>query len=194
MGKNNSYIRTFIAVKVDDPIREGFVHIQNELNSVSPYVRWVRPTSVHITLKFLGNTPLSVLENIMSNLSDAIEGINPFTLEIKGLGVFPSLTRPRVIWVGIQNSNTLQLIKEKVEALISPLGFPTERRKFAPHLTIARVKSHQSEVGTVVKHYIPIFENTYSWILDVQDVYFIKSTLHPKGAQYEDILGVNLRQ
>ena len=138
-------IRAFIAIELPDDIREGLGRLITQLNSNQPDVKWVEPTGIHLTLKFLGYVASNRIAEITEAIADAATGIPPFTLEIKGLGAFPNLNRVRVVWVGIEGKtdNLLQLQK-RLDENLDILGFPPEQREFTPHLTLARVRDSAS--------------------------------------------------
>ncbi len=181
-------LRTFIAVHLDDELRMNLGLLQDRLRAqVAPRsVRWVRPAGIHLTLKFLGDTPATKVGDVAATLTRAAAGISPFTITMGGLGCFPNTRRPRVIWVGLQEeTGALASLRDAVEAEVSPLGFPTERRSFHPHLTLGRVQRRASklqvrEIGRVVA---AITTGTVDEMA-VHAVSYIKSDLRPTGAVY----------
>jgi 2'-5' RNA ligase len=191
-----STIRTFIAVELDEELQTNLRRLQERIRGqVAPRsVRWVRPEGIYLTLKFLGDTPLSKLDEIKAALARAATGVGSFTFTVEGLGCFPSIRRPRVVWVGLQEpSGRLARLRDAVEAHVAPLGFPMERRRFSPHLTLGRVlrrasKSEIVEIGQVV---------TASEIgtldeMAVTVVSHIKSDLRPSGAVYTTLFEAEL--
>jgi 2'-5' RNA ligase len=181
-------VRTFIAVELDEELRDNLRHIQDRLaEQVAPgSVRWVRPEGIHLTLKFLGDTTVDQLEEVKAALARAAADVGPFTFTVTGLGCFPNSRRPRVAWVGIQElTGTLARLRDAVEEHVAPLGFPTEKRPFSPHLTLGRVhrrasKSEVREIGEVVAtSTIGIVDE-----MTVTSVSYIKSDLQPRGAVY----------
>ena len=189
-------IRTFIAVELDEDVKEGLLDLQNRLRDrLSPRsVRWVQPEGIHLTLKFLGDTPEEKVDNVKTALAQAVDGVTPFTFSVRGLGCFPNLHRPRVVWVGLQEAGgTLARLQKAVEREVAPLGFPTEKRAFSPHLTLGRVQRYASnsevrEVGEVVSSIQlgPVGEMT------VEAVSYIKSDLRPSGAVYTTLYEARL--
>lgn len=189
-------LRTFIAIELDDELRDNLGHLQARLRErVSPgSVRWVRPDGIHLTLKFLGDTPQAKVEEVQAALAQAAADVGPFTFAVAGLGCFPNARSPRVVWVGLQElSGALARLRDAVEAQVAPLGFPTEKRPFRPHLTIGRVqrrasKSEVREIGEVVATSIigTVDEMT------VTIVSYIKSELKPSGAVYTTLFEAKL--
>ena len=104
-------------------------------------VRWVRPQGIHLTLKFLGEILASKVDTVSVAMVGACAAYAPFSLSIRGLGCFPNLRRPRVLWVGVEEpTGVLAALQRDVERALAPLGFPPETRPFSPHLTLGRVK------------------------------------------------------
>jgi 2'-5' RNA ligase len=189
-------VRTFIAIELDEELRANLRDLQDRLRGqLAPRsVRWVRPQGIHLTLKFLGDTPVSRLDDIKAALAQAATEVGPFTFTVGGLGCFPNTRRPRVVWVGLQEpTGALVRLRDAVEAQVAPLGFPTEKRPFSPHLTLGRVqrrasKSEVHEIGEVVAaSMIGTVDE-----MDVTVVCYIKSDLRPSGAVYTTLLEAEL--
>jgi 2'-5' RNA ligase len=180
--------RTFIAIELDEELRDNLGRLQDRLaGQVAPgSVRWVRPEGIHLTLKFLGDTTVDKVEEVKAALTQAAAGVGPFSFAVTGLGCFPNARRPRVVWVGIQElTGTLARLRDSVEDHVAPLGFPTEKRPFSPHLTLGRAhrrasKSEVREIGQVVA------SSTIGIVGDqtVTSLSYIRSELTPRGAVY----------
>jgi 2'-5' RNA ligase len=110
------------------------------LKSADPTLKVVDPKQIHITLKFLGETPESKVPVIAEAMKEAAKGIEPFTVRLRGTGAFPSKNRIRVIWVGMNDILPMGTMATRLDELLSQQGFERERRPFAPHLTVARTK------------------------------------------------------
>ncbi|MFC2058662.1 RNA 2',3'-cyclic phosphodiesterase [Chloroflexota bacterium] len=188
-------IRAFIAIELPEPVKEALGRILSELKEMdhSP-VKWVDPEGIHLTLKFLGNIPDGRVTAITTAYSGASNDASPFRLELNGLGAFPNLRKPRVVWVGMGGdiANLLKLQKNIERALV-PLGFPAEKRSFSPHLTLGRVRDRASaperhSLGEIVASLkaggTPSFE--------VSSVSLIRSTLTREGAIYNRLASVAL--
>lgn len=181
-------LRTFIAIELDDELRMNLGRLQDRLRiKVAPRsIRWVRPEGIHLTLKFLGDTPQAQVGSVQAALARAAAGIPPFTITMGGLGCFPNTRKPRVVWVGIQEmTGALNQLREAVEAEVSPLGFPTEARAFHPHLTLGRVQRYASrmEVSEIGEAVAASATGTVDE-MEVSAVCYIKSDLRPTGAVY----------
>jgi len=181
-------LRTFIAIELDREFLGILEDLQCRLREqVAPRsIRWVRPEGIHLTLKFLGETRTDQLSAVKAALDQAASGIRPFTFTAGGLGCFPNSRLPRVVWVGMyEPTGTLSRLQDAIETHVAPLGFPTEKRPFRPHLTLGRVQRHASksevrEAGEVVaaSEIGPLDE------MRVERVSYIKSDLRPGGAVY----------
>jgi 2'-5' RNA ligase len=181
-------LRTFIAIELDADLRAGLERVQSGLRErIAPRsVRWVRPDGIHLTLKFLGDTPLEVVEQVKQALDQAAVAATPFVVTVGGLGCFPNARRPRVLWAGLQEpTGTLARLQAAVEEHVAPLGFPTERRTFHPHLTLGRVQRYasKSEVQEIGQAISSSLEGKIGE-MKVTGVSYIKSDLQPSGAVY----------
>jgi len=129
-------MRIFIALDLEDVIRERIDRFIEGVRGIVPDARWVLPESLHITLKFIGEKPAETIDD----LKRALAGIDlaRFDLSLKGYGFFPTAKSARVFWVGIESGPELVELAKSVDQLTSALGIPKEDRPFSPHLTLAR--------------------------------------------------------
>lgn len=140
-------LRLFVALELPAPILAALEQLQDQLRAdrSARVVRWTRPEGIHLTLKFLGETPSARLDAIRAGLQAAASAHRPLQLGAAGLGCFPNPRAPRVVWVGLTGDlDALAALQSAVEAAIAPLGFPTENRPFSPHLTLGRVRQDAS--------------------------------------------------
>jgi 2'-5' RNA ligase len=190
-------IRTFIAIELDESIKNELTKLQERLKDKAPRgsVRWVKPKGIHLTLKFLGDVPADQIEEITKALQKGCQGVAPFSLSCGGLGCFPNLNRPRVMWVGIQEeTGTLAQLKKSIEGNVAPLGYPTEKRKFSPHLTLGRVQRRASagdrrQLGDL----IGTLDIGLLGQMEVHSVNLMRSDLRPSGAVYTRLAEVELK-
>ena len=129
-------MRIFIALDLDDAIRQRIGRFIEGVRGFAPDARWVLPESLHITLKFIGERPAEMIEDIKRVLA-GVE-MAPFDLSLEGYGFFPTAKSPRVFWVGIESGLQLLQLAKAVDEMTSALGIPKEQRRFSPHLTLAR--------------------------------------------------------
>ena len=156
-------------------------------------VRWVRPEGIHLTLKFLGDVSSDALPDIKAATENATAGIGSISLRAEGLGCFPNMKRPRVLWIGLKGQlDALRSLRDQVEEQVSPLGYPTEKRPFNPHLTLGRVKSSNirevSAIGKAVE--ATTIGEVAGWT--AKSVSIMQSTLRPDGAIYAALETYNL--
>ncbi len=183
-------IRAFIAIELPAPILAQLEQVESRLKPLLPpgCLRWVKPDSVHLTLKFLGQVPSDQIDIISSALRNSVAALHSFELEVSGAGCFPNLRRPRVMWVGIQEEapgGRLSAVQRAVENTIAPMGYPTEPRAFSPHLTLGRLardvsSSDLRKIGEGVRD--SAVGSLGHWT--VSQVALIKSDLRPTGAVY----------
>ncbi|MBI4303902.1 MAG: RNA 2',3'-cyclic phosphodiesterase [Chloroflexi bacterium] len=138
-------IRAFIAIELPSELKNGLYQLETELKRRQSSARWVDPENIHLTLNFLGNIDAAKTGEITEAMEEAAQGIPPFQLEVKELGVFPNLKRVQVVWVGISGEvDKLMQLQQGLETNLAILGFAPEERKFTPHLTLARVRNEAS--------------------------------------------------
>ena len=187
MSYNPEQIRSFIAIELPQKVQHGLGQLRSELErDEHPFVKWVNPESIHLTLKFLGNIPFKQVEEIAKAMGEAFRGIPPFHLEISGVGAFPNINRPRVIWVGIIGEiDKLLSLQQNIDSALAPFGFAKEERPFVPHLTLARIREGASTAEKKSLGELLIsarFEISYS--IDVETISLMRSQLTPEGAIY----------
>ncbi len=129
-------MRIFVALDIEESIRDRIARFMEGVRGFAPDVRWVRPESLHITLKFIGEKPPEAVEEIKRALS-AIQ-MAPVEIAFRGYGFFPSAKAPRVFWVGIESGPQLAEVAGAVDKTLSSFGIPKEQHAFSPHLTLAR--------------------------------------------------------
>src|SRR5580704_10384621 len=129
-------MRIFIALDIDDAIRARLEQFLNGVRGFAPEARWVRPESMHVTLKFVGEKPSEAVEEIKR----ALHTIRAGAIEIvfRGYGFFPTAKAPRVFWAGIGAGPELAALAKLADEATAGLGVPREEHEFSPHLTLAR--------------------------------------------------------
>lgn len=187
-------IRTFIAVELPPDLKTALGSFQNSLSIPTQAVKWVNPESMHLTIKFLGDTPLSQIPNIIKGLEKAAQVCYAFTLSTTRIGAFPSLSSPKVIWLGLEGEiEKLNTLFAEVEKNISGLGFPAEKRDFAPHLTLGRLKevAAKSDLQTAaetLKTAPPVPKTSFKAL----NICLFKSQLLPAGPVYTRLAQISL--
>jgi 2'-5' RNA ligase len=178
-------IRCFIAIEVEEPdILRQVNRIQQELQSTGAKLKVVEPQNLHFTLHFLGNIDESRID-ALSEILQEIEG-NTFDVELVGLGCFRP-QRPRVIWIGCTTGSEHIIQHQKIIGReLRANRFPSEKRKYSPHLTVVRVRSglNRDQLMEIVQRN----ENKEFGKFRVKSIKLKKSTLTPKGPIYEDLV------
>ena len=188
-------IRSFIAIELPPQIRAELSSLEEKLRAGQhPFVKWVDPGGIHLTLKFLGGIPSSTVPEIIEAMTRAAQPASPFSLQLGGLGVFPNWQRPQVVWVGMGGDiDKLAGLHRDLETALSSLGFASESRRFRAHLTLGRLRERAlpkdrqkfGEWVTSIK-----FETSLSF--EVNALSLMKSQLTPSGAIYTQLASVEL--
>jgi RNA 2',3'-cyclic 3'-phosphodiesterase len=175
-------LRLFIAAHPPDAVLRGLADLSRSLASRGDGVRWVKAEGIHLTLKFLGNTDEVMVPAIGRAAAECARGVGNIPLTVGGLGVFPDMKRPRVIWVGLSGDIArLSAVRDALEDVCFALGFEKEGRAFRAHLTLGRVRDRLT-VDTIKK-----IEESRTVVLGdmvVDGIELIKSDLSPSGAVY----------
>jgi 2'-5' RNA ligase len=129
-------MRIFFALDIDDAIRQRIQRFMEGVSGFAAYARWVRPESLHVTLKFIGEKPIETVEEI-KRAAAAIRA-DAIALSFRGYGFFPTAKAARVFWVGMESGARLTALAQSVDEVTSTLGIPKEDHAFTPHLTLAR--------------------------------------------------------
>lgn len=188
-------IRTFVAIELPEEVGSALEELQSDLRRrlQTTAIRWVNPRGIHLTLKFLGNVPADQMDEVARALRAACAGVPPFEFSLAGLGCFPNPRRPRVIWVGLGGDLTLlHQLRDAVEEHIAPLGYPTERRAFAPHLTLGRVKRATRDEARRIGEVIEAADPGTVARVQVNQVNLMRSDLRRTGAIYTRLAAVAL--
>jgi 2'-5' RNA ligase len=176
-------IRSFLAIELPKPILKKIEEVEADLKTAHADVRWVSPGKIHLTLKFFGNIEESRTDSIFQSIEESVRSTQPFSLKVQGVGAFPSMKSPRVIWMGLVTGNQILIsFQKEIEAQLEKIGFQPEDRPFRPHLTLGRVKSSRGKndlVGRIEKHKEGEFGN-----FQVDRVILFKSDLKPSGPTY----------
>ena len=181
--------RLFVAIDLPDEVKTLLRSLQAQLGRHTRAVRWADPDGTHLTLKFLGAVQVAQIEAVTQGMHAAARGHAPLTLRTEALGGFPNGQRPRVLWLGVAGDlDALGAVKDAVEREIAPLGFPTEQRPFAPHLTLGR--SHKdprpaelAEIGRALAQTAAPAPVAF----EVRELVLMRSELRPGGARYTPV-------
>ncbi|MCA1759499.1 MAG: RNA 2',3'-cyclic phosphodiesterase [Bacteroidales bacterium] len=175
-------LRTFVAVKIKPAplLLQAFINLKKEL-SCEP-VKWVEPNNLHLTLKFLGDTFPSQVDEIGEELNQVSKQFSSFSFELEGLGYFKNKGMPRVLFANIKDGEVLQLVAAEINNRLVKLGFEPENRPFKPHLTLARIKFLKNKKAfyqAVEKYSETLFQS-----VNIDELIFYRSILRPEGPEY----------
>ncbi len=192
MSDSGTKLRLFIALEVPPKVRGNLSAVQEKLRQSEARVTWVKPDKMHLTLKFLGNVASDRTEDIAETLSTAVESFASFPVEVFDVGTFPVGRRARVVWAGIKKGGEKVVqLQAAVQKGMDSLGFPDEKRRFRPHLTIGRIKSSQ-KIGRMLE-LLKLSKNKKFGRFQVGFVSLIKSVLTSAGPDYTVLYKANLR-
>jgi RNA 2',3'-cyclic 3'-phosphodiesterase len=175
-------LRCFIAINIPETIKKEIGKLVETLIKHDADVKWVTTANLHLTLKFLGDTPEMAIPQIQKALSTVVSSYKPFYIKIGGTGVFPNRKYPRVYWIGIEGDGTLKNLKEDIENSMINFGFNKEDKDFNPHLTIGRVRSLKGSIKTFNE--LGAFQEKEFGVINVESIKIMKSDLKPKGPEY----------
>lgn len=178
-------IRSFIAFDMEsDEVLNKLSAVQKLLIETGADLKTVAPQNIHITIRFLGNISPSMAEKIYETMQKV--QFSPFVVQLCGLGVFPSLNYPRVVWVGMtQGAEQLKSVFSQLEPEIQKLGFPRDAYGFSPHLTIARVRSGRNK--QLLAELVTKKANYDFGTINADCLRLKKSQLSPKGPTYSTL-------
>ena len=183
-------MRTFIAIPLPSESQGMLARLQDNLRTFKADVRWTSIPSIHLTLKFLGEVDPGIVPRMAQELKAVMISERGFPISLSGLGAFPNLRNPRVIWCGVhENAGKLASLHKAVDAACVRLGMLPEERDFKPHLTLGRVngKTNLHPLLECIKIGSGL-ESTFT--VDHFNIY--KSVLHPRGAVYSILERVEL--
>jgi 2'-5' RNA ligase len=179
-------VRLFTAIFLPEAATAAVAALPRRVSS--PRLRWIPPISLHLTLKFLGETRESRLPEIEDALSRATSACRPFRIGLSGGGAFPNDRRPRVFWVGISGDVVpLADLASRMASDFAEIGFPEEERAFAPHLTVARCRADARCLPADGEAFAAAAASLSVDVFPVEAVRLVRSHLDGTGARYESL-------
>jgi 2'-5' RNA ligase len=175
-------------VLLPDAVRQ---RLASEIERLRPHatdVAWVAPANLHVTLKFLGQVDEARVPVLVDALRAAAAGHRALDVAVRGLGAFPTPSRPRVLWAGLADAAGLAPLADAVDAACGALGFPRETRPFAAHVTLGRVREPRRQPQLAEA----LARDTEFGRLRVARVSLMRSELSPRGARYTELAGLSL--
>ena len=178
-------IRAFIAVGIDPKTVERISEATDQLKPSIAGIRWAPLTNLHLTVKFLGDVEETTIDPIARALRQHIAPFPRFTINAKGLGVFPDVKRPQVLWVGLEGIHLAELAST-VETALKPLGFEPEKRGFKPHLTIGRWRQRDKSTAKFIAE-LERWAGYEFGKSEVRNIILFQSMLRPEGALHRPL-------
>ncbi|MFA5622296.1 MAG: RNA 2',3'-cyclic phosphodiesterase [Thermovirgaceae bacterium] len=182
-------VRCFVCVELDGSVREKLSRWVSHFKKMMPEIRWVREDAYHITLKFCGEIPYTLLYKLESTLEHglSLKKTRPFPLELAGIGAFPGLRRPRILWAGIGGEDYLvQRLAAIVERAAVAAGMEKDKRPFHPHVTLARIPLGVDLPVEALREMNNSSESWGEW--NVSSLTLMRSELLPEGPRYSPIV------
>ena len=194
-------MRLFVALDIDDVIRNRIARFVEAVRDFAPEARWVKEESLHVTLKFIGEHPAIAVEGIQQALQTI--ATPPLKIGFRGYGFFPTANSPRVFWIGMEAGPELASLAAAVDEKLLALGVPKEERKFNPHLTLARLSggsaSRRSDRGDRVDGTFQQLQLKLAALptpefgtMTAHEFFLYKSQLSPKGSNYTKLARLSL--
>jgi len=195
-------MRLFIALDIDEAIRKRISLFVDGVAGFAPDARWMKPESLHVTLKFIGEQPGAAVERIKNALGTI--AIEPAEIHFSGYGFFPTAKSPRVFWIGIDAGPQLATLAAAIDEQTATLGIPKEDRAFSPHLTLARGRSGSGSPRRL-KADAPnrIFQRLQEKLstrsapefgtMTPREFFLYQSHLSPKGSKYTKLASFDLK-
>lgn len=179
-------VRCFIAIHVPHDVLSAIEQYIQALRKTAPDIHWVKVNGIHITLKFLGEIKPDLVRQVEDILVPLSQLYKPFNIKVRGSGCFPNKSKPRVLWLGLEQGEdrSVREIHDWIDTNLKPLGFSEEERDYSPHLTLGRVKKPQrfDDLFTYMeKHPFP------EHIIFTDRIALMRSELKPSGAEYSEI-------
>jgi 2'-5' RNA ligase len=195
-------MRLFVALDIDDNIRNRIARFLDGVREFAPDARWVRPESLHVTLKFIGEQSESQADEIKKPLQ-SIEAA-AFEMSFRGYGFFPTTRAPRVFWIGIEADSKLTSLAATVDSSLAALSIPKEQHAFNPHLTLARggggSGSPRKQKGDRTNRSFQRLQEKLTALpapefgtMTTREFFLYQSRLSPSGSQYTKLAGFALR-
>jgi len=186
-------MRVFIAIGLSREAREELRALQSSLKKAGADVKWADPENIHLTLRFLGDCGRQSIPSVKSALSDAVSVFGQFYIGLEGIGAFPGLSSPEVIWAGVgEGARESGVLRDSISSRLAELGIPDEERKFSPHITVGRVRSGRN-IGLLTKAIGDLrFRASTKTLVD--RISLLNSRLSPEGPIYTPLAEVMLRR
>jgi 2'-5' RNA ligase len=180
-------IRSFLAFELPTQISEIVSHVCQEMRKTSLDVRWVREDHIHLTIIFMGNVLADQIENIGNSVEKLCQNYGPFTITLRGTGLFPGKRNPRVLWIGLAGDlERMADFRDALQQQLKVFGIRQETRPLRPHLTIARFRKG-AKPSVHLEGLLSNYQNLTSPVCKLEELILFKSSLKPTGAVYSKL-------
>ncbi|RPJ78295.1 MAG: RNA 2',3'-cyclic phosphodiesterase [Deltaproteobacteria bacterium] len=184
-------IRSFIAFDLPEEILESIRDVQEQVKKRGVKLKWVPVKNIHLTMKFIGDIQVDLVDKVANMMAESVEGFDAITLSANGMGVFPGLHRPKVLWIGMDGEvDRLDRLQKALDKKLSLIGIQAEKRPFTGHLTIGRAKENLNMVS--LKESLRLFYDFQTRPFKINEMKLFQSELLPTGAVYSCIKSVVL--
>jgi len=182
-------IRSFLAFELPVDIKKIIMGISEDVRQLSLGVRWVNVTNIHLTIVFMGNVQEEQIKPIQGIVKDVCQGYGPFSIGIKGLGLFGSRRNPRVLWIGLDGAiDRMGYFRDDLQKKLKRFGIKEEKRRFKPHLTLGRFRKG-ARTRTHLNDLLSKYHDLTSPECTIKELVLFKSDLKPGGAVYSKLNG-----
>jgi len=182
------HLRAFLAIPLETRLIDNIRRLQRQLGAELDGVHWSRAENLHLTLRFFANIEAESLEKAAKLMLSVDSLGSRFTLPLTHLGAFPSTTRPRVLWAGLETCSDLHGLYRRTGEILEQAGIAYERRPFLPHLTLGRARGRLPDITALLKRY----ENRLKDQLTVNHLVLYRSRLLPQGAEHTPLYSFTL--
>ncbi|MEW6171748.1 MAG: RNA 2',3'-cyclic phosphodiesterase [Bacillota bacterium] len=182
-------LRLFWAVTLPAPVKEALAAVGASFRQLPLDVKWVETGNLHITVYFLGDTDRNLVGTLVDAVTRKVSGFRGFTLSLGGVGVFPSLRKPRVLWVGLADFGPLVDLHRLIEKTVVALGFSPDDKPFSPHVTIGRFRSMNNSAALGQK--IEEVGTQRIGEVKVEGLELMSSRLRPSGPIYTPVTRIS---
>jgi RNA 2',3'-cyclic 3'-phosphodiesterase len=177
-------IRSFLVFELPPEIKDHVRRISEDLKKSKLDVRWVKPDKIHLTIVFLGDVREGDISAIGREIEKVCFGFHPFDFSLKGLGLFPDMKRPRILWVGYEGDvERITSLRDVLQERLTSFEIKEEKRQFKPHLTLGRFRN-PGRVDAKLDEIMARHEGLSSPTFQASELVLFKSELKPQGPEY----------
>ncbi len=182
-------IRSFLAFELPVDIKRIIMAVSENVRQLPLDVRWVNVTNIHLTIVFMGNMQEEQIKPIQDVVKDVCQEYGPFSIGIKGIGLFGNRRNPRVLWIGLDGAiDRMGYFRDDLQEKLKRFGIKEEKRRFKPHLTLGRFRKG-ARTGTHLNDLLSKYHDLTSLECTIKELVLFKSDLNPGGAVYSKLNG-----